>query len=137
MKNTRLKTIVCLAVLLLAGSVTAAAQAAQQTAPAKTVDISGVWEMTLQTQRGDINTEITFTQKEGAITVTMANPMGQEMKGEGTVKENGAEWKFTVPTPDGGEFVIVFKAQIEGEKMTGEASMGEFGSSPFTAVKKK
>jgi len=136
MKNTRLKTIVCLTVLLLAGSLTAAAQAAQQTAPAKTADISGVWEMTLYTQRGEMKSDVTFEQKDDAITVTMPSPMGDEMKGEGRVKENTAEWQLTISTPNG-EFVIVFKAQIEGEKMTGEASMGDFGSSPFTAVKKK
>jgi len=136
MKDTRPKTIVFLAVLLLAGSLPAAARAAQQTAPVKTVDISGVWEMTLYTPRGEMKSDVTFEQKDDAITVTMPSPMGDEMKGEGKVKENTAEWQLTISTPNG-DFVLAFKAQIEDEKMTGEVFMGDFGSSSFAAVKKK
>jgi hypothetical protein len=135
MKDTHWKSVACLAAILLAGSLPAALQASQE--PVKAADISGVWEMTMQTPRGEMKADVTFVQKDDVLTVTMPNPMGEEMKGEGKVKENTAEWKFAMTTPDGGEFILVFKAQIEGEKMTGEVQMGDFGSSGFTAVKKK
>ncbi|MDD8025983.1 MAG: hypothetical protein PHI34_05680 [Acidobacteriota bacterium] len=135
MKNIRRKTFVGLAVFALAGVLTAAQQVP---APApKPADVSGVWEITMAGPQGEMKSDVTFVQKEDAIKVTMASPMGDEMKGEGKVKGNEAEWKFALAGPDGGEFVLVFKAKIDGAKMTGEVQMGEMGSSPFTAIKKK
>ena len=135
MKDIRCKIIICLAASAFAVSLLAAPQASQQ-AP-KPVDISGVWEITIQAPQGEMKTDSTFVQKDDVFKVTMLSPRGDEMKGEGKVKGNEVEWKFSVPGPEGGEFVLVFKAKVDGDKMTGEVQMGDFGSSPFTAVKKK
>ncbi len=35
------------------------------------------------------------------------------------------------------QFVLGFKAKVDGETMTGEVQMGDFGTSAFTAKKKK
>jgi len=128
MKSMRLKLVV-----VLAGLAFTAALAAQQ-AP-KPADISGVWTMTLQTPQGEMTSDTTIVQTDDVIKVTMPSPMGDEMKGEGKVKENTAEWTLTISTPNG-EFALVFKAKIEGDKMSGEIQMGDFGTSTFTAVKK-
>jgi hypothetical protein len=135
MKDFRWKIIVCLAVGAFAGSLLAAPQASQQ-AP-KPVDISGVWEMTMQTPQGEMKADATFVQKDDVFKVTMPGPMGNEMNGEGKVKGNEVEWKFSLQGPEGGEFVLVFKGKVDGDKMTGDIQMGDFGTSPFTAVKKK
>ena len=135
MKRILWKIIFCLAASVFTGSLLAAPHASQQ-AP-KPADISGVWEMTMQTPQGEMKADATFVQKEDVITVTMTGPMGNEMKGEGKVKGNEVEWKFSLQGPEGGEFVLVFKGKVDGDKMTGDIQMGNFGSSSFTAVKKK
>jgi hypothetical protein len=128
------------AVLILALTLAASgfAQVASQPAtqvPAKALDVAGVWELTMQTPQGEMTRDATFTQEKDAIKVTMEGPMG-EMKGEGTAKESEVTWTMTISTP-GGDFALVFKGKVDGDKMTGEIQMGDMGTSTFTATKKK
>lgn len=104
-------------------------------APAKTADVAGVWELTMQTPQGEMTRDATFTQEKDAIKMTMEGPMG-EMKGEGTVKENEVQWTINMSTPNG-DFALIFKAKVDGDKMTGEIQMGDMGTSTFSAKKKK
>jgi hypothetical protein len=103
---------------------------------AAAVDLSGVWEMTLQTPQGEQTVEATVTQDKESLKVTMIGPQGMEMKGEGTVKENDVEWTMVV-SAQMGEFVLAFKGKVDGETMSGEVQMGDFGSAPWSAKKKK
>lgn len=103
---------------------------------AAAVDINGVWEMTLQTPQGEQTVDATFVQDKEAIKVSMMGPQGIEMKGEGTLKETDVEWTMTI-SAQMGEFVLVFKGKVDGETMSGEVQMGDFGSAPWAAKKKK
>lgn len=134
MKAVWCKILTAGIVVALAGVLSAAQQAPAQ-AP-KPADLAGVWEITMQSPQGEMKSDATFVQKDDVIKVTMPSPMGDEMKGEGKVKGSEAAWTLTISTPNG-DFQLVFKAKIEGEKMTGEIQMGDFGTSTFTAAKKK
>lgn len=100
------------------------------------VDVSGTWEMTAQTQRGDWNSEMKIEQDGEKITVTMEGFQGNEMKGEGVIKDNKIEWTVTMSTQRG-DFSISYTGTVEGDTMSGEAQMGDFGSMEWTAKKKK
>ncbi len=102
---------------------------------AKEVNITGVWDMTTQTSNGDYPSETTFTQEKEALKVSMSGPQGA-IAGEGTVKEGVVQWSITI-SGSNGDFTLLFKGKIDGEKMTGEVQMGEFGSSTWFATKKK
>jgi len=66
----------------------------------------------------------------------MPGPHGMEFAGEGTIKGQELEW--TVVMSGGmGEFTLLYKAKVEGDKMTGEVQAGDFGAFPFTATKKQ
>ncbi|MBE0713974.1 MAG: hypothetical protein IH583_16495 [Candidatus Aminicenantes bacterium] len=116
--------------ILVLGSLAALAFAATA------VDVNGVWELTMQTPQGDMTADATFVQDKEAFKFTMPGPQGMEMNGEGTVKDKDLEWTVTVSTQMG-EFVLVFKGKVEGETMSGEVQMGDFGTAPWTAKKKK
>lgn len=103
---------------------------------AAAVDINGVWELTMQTPQGDMTADATFVQDKEAIKFSMPGPQGMEMKGEGTVKGQDLDWTVIVSTQMG-EFVLVFKGKVDGETMSGEVQMGDFGSAPWSAHKKK
>jgi hypothetical protein len=116
--------------ILLAAVVAAAAP---QAAP---VDVSGVWILTQQTPQGEMTLEATFVQEKETLKVSMIGPQGTEMKGEGKIVESSLEWTLAISTPNG-EFQVLFKAKVDGETMTGEAQMGEFGTLAFSAKRKK
>ena len=99
------------------------------------VDVSGIWDMTLKTDRGDWPTELTIEQEGEKIKVTMPGFQGDEIEGEGTVKDNKIEFTFNISTQRG-DFSVTYTGTIEGDTMSGEAAMGDFGTMQWTAKKK-
>jgi hypothetical protein len=85
-------------------------------------DVTGDWEMTMTTPRGERTSNIHFDQEGEKITVTMEGMRGGEMKGEGTVKGNEIEWTVTMETQRG-EFSISYSGKVEGDTMSGEFQM--------------
>ncbi len=100
------------------------------------VDVSGTWEVTAQTQQGDWTSEMKIQQDGEKITVTMEGFQGNEMKGEGTLKDNKIEWTVTISTQQG-DFSISYTGTVEGDTMSGEAAIGDMGSMEWAANKKK
>lgn len=101
---------------------------------AQEVNVTGDWEMTITTPRGERTQEVSFKQEGEKLTVTMQG-RGREVTGEGTVKGNEIEWTITRSTPRG-EFTMTYTGKIEGDTMSGEVQMGDFGSSEWKAKKK-
>jgi hypothetical protein len=98
-------------------------------------DISGTWEITLQTQQGDYTFEMSIEQDGENIKVTMESMQGDENVGEGTFKDNKAEWSVTVSFPNG-DFTINYTGTLEEDTLSGEADIGEYGTMDWTAKKK-
>lgn len=101
---------------------------------AQDVNVTGDWEMTTQSPRGERTSDVHFEQDGEKLTVTM-QMMNQEVTAEGSVKGNVIEWSMTRDTPRG-EFTIAYKGTVEGDTMSGEAQMGDFGTMEWTAKKK-
>ena len=101
---------------------------------AQEVNVTGDWEMTITTPRRDRTQGVNFKQEGEKLTVTMKGRRG-EVTAEGTVKGNEIEWTITRSTPRG-EFTMTFTGKIEGDTMSGEVQMGDFGSSEWKAKKK-
>ncbi len=101
---------------------------------AQEVNVTGDWEMTTTTPRGERTRDVHFEQEGEKLTVTMQGRRG-EVKGEGTLKGNEIEWTITRSTPRG-EFTMIYTGKIEGDTMSGEVQMGDFGSGEWKATKK-
>ncbi|MBE0460150.1 MAG: hypothetical protein IBX60_00720 [Candidatus Aminicenantes bacterium] len=102
---------------------------------AQEVNVTGDWELTIETPRGEMTWKVHFLQEGEDLAVTMKGPRGDEITGEGTVKENKVEWSVTRSTPRG-EMTTTYKGTVDGEKMTGEAQFGPGRIVEWTAVKK-
>jgi len=101
---------------------------------AQDVNVTGDWEMTTQSPRGERTSDVHFDQEGEKLTVTM-QIRGEEATAEGTVKGNKIEWSVTRST-ERGDFTISYSGTIEGDNMSGEAQMGDFGAMEWTAKKK-
>jgi len=102
---------------------------------AQGVDVTGDWEMTMETRRGETTRTISFVQDGEKLTVTMEGFQGEDVTGEGTIKGNELEWTITRSTPRG-DFSMTYTGQVEGDTMTGEVQMGQRGSNEWTAKRK-
>jgi hypothetical protein len=99
------------------------------------IDVSGDWELTVKTQRGEFTQNVHFDQEGESLTVSMEGRGGGEFTGEGTIKDHDINWTITRSTPRG-EFTSTYTGKVEGDTMSGTAAMGQFGSIEWTAKRK-
>jgi len=104
------------------------------------IDVSGDWELTSVTPRGERTQTIHIEQDGGKLTVTMQGGFrggqeGGEITAEGTIQGNKVEWSFSRSTPRG-EFTVTYTGVVEGDTMTGEVERGQGMTSPWTAKRK-
>ena len=103
---------------------------------AEETDVSGDWELSVQTRRGEMTWSVYFEQDGQSLTVTMVGPRGNETTGSGTIKDSQIEWTITRSTPRG-EMTVTYKGEVEGQTMSGEVQFGNFGSRQWKATKKQ
>jgi hypothetical protein len=87
------------------------------------VNVSGKWNVTTNTPRGERTAEMTFQQEGEKLTVTSKNRRGEEVKSSGTVKGTEISWTTTFQTQQG-EMTIKHTGKVEGDTMTGTIDMG-------------
>jgi hypothetical protein len=125
---------VALACLVVCAVPTYAQEAAKPDAAAK-VDVTGVWDMSVETPNGTIENVATLKQEGEKLTGTLASQMG-EIAMEGTVVGNEIKWVLNIDM--GGQQVsIAFAGKVEGETMAGVFEMGGMGTAGWTAKKRK
>jgi len=101
---------------------------------ANEVDVTGNWELTVESPRGDFIWQAKLVQNGEKLTVTMEDPRGREFSGEGTVKGDEIEWSVSWESRRG-EITSIYKGTISGNEMTGEVQHGNFGSFAWKAKK--
>jgi hypothetical protein len=91
-------------------------------------NISGAWDFTMTTQRGETKSVVTFVQtgEKLAVTVAGVGRDGQptETKGEGTIKGNDVTWKIVRETQRG-TFESTYKGTlVDDNNMKGTMEFG-------------
>ena len=121
--------------LVLGVALAVAPVVAQDTAKPKAVDITGSWEMTVESPQGTMVITATFKQDGETLTGTHVSEMG-EAPLKGTVK--GVDVEYTLTLDMGGQQMsIVHKAKVDGDTMRGSADIEGMGSIAFTAKRKQ
>ncbi len=90
-------------------------------ASAQVTDVSGEWELTVQSPRGPMTLTTKFTQEGEKLKVAMTGPRGGESSGEGTIQGNAIKWSITRTGPEGNQFTVTYKGTVEGTTMSGTA----------------
>ena len=98
-------------------------------------DVSGNWNLTVETQRGTQNPTMALTQKGEEVTGTYKGMRG-EMPVKGTLKGNDLKLSYTV-NAQGNEFTINYEGVVKGDTIEGKVIMGQMGEGKFTATKAK
>jgi hypothetical protein len=120
MKNKAIVfSILCTAILFLA-SPSLLAQA---------VDISGKWNMKVETAAGNGTPVFNLKQQGETITGTYVGQLG-EAQVKGTIKDKEIKIEFKA-----GEIAVVYTGILEGNTMKGKAAFGDLGEGTFTGTK--
>ena len=111
------------------------AVALAQDAPKK-VDVTGIWNLTMEGPQGSMDFTATFKQDGEKVTGTQSNPMGGQDTLEGTIK--GDKLEYVLKVDMGGQTMsITFSATVDGDTLKGSMSMGDMGTMPFSGKRKK
>jgi len=124
-----------LTVLVAAAALATASAFAQDAPKDKKVDVTGSWEVTVESPQGTMASTATYKQEGEKLTGTHVGRMG-EVALAGTVK--GAEIAYTITVDAQGQsFTLSYAGKVDGDTITGSVDFGGMGSAPWTAKRKK
>lgn len=119
---------VVLAAALLLGLSTSAELAAQE------VDVTGTWNMTVQSQQGTTNPTVTLQQDGQSLTGSYSSQTLGEADVTGSVEGNEVTFSFTASV--GGQSIpVTYTATVDGDGMSGNLDLAGQASASFTATR--
>lgn len=111
----------------------AAAPAAASSASNAKVDITGAWDVEVQTEQGSGNPAFTFKQEGEKLTGNYKGLLGESAL-TGTVKGDKIEFSFKVSGQLEG--TVTYTGTTDGKTMKGKVSLAGMGEGTFTGKKK-
>lgn len=108
---------------------------AVQCVAAEMVNVSGKWEITSNSPRGERTREIQLVQDGEKLKVFSENRRGGKREANGTVKGNKIEWTVSRSTPMG-DFTMTYKGTVTGDAIKGVIDTPR-GSMEWTAKRIK
>jgi imidazolonepropionase-like amidohydrolase len=110
----------------------ARAESGGSAAPAQ---VGGTWTMNLAAPQGPMDLTMTLTQSGSSFSGAMTSMMGTQDISEGQVNGRTVTWSMTIQM--GGQSITLnYRGEVDGNRMTGTAELGSFGSATFTAERK-
>ena len=101
---------------------------------AQEVDVSGTWNMTVQSQQGTTNPTVTLEQDGQSLTGRYSSQTLGNADVTGSVDGNEITFSFTANV--GGQSVPVsYTATVEGEEMSGSLNLAGQAAGSFTATR--
>ncbi len=97
--------------------------------------IGGNWAMTLSSPQGPLDITVTIAQSGTSFSGTMVSQVGSQEISDGQVSGRTVTWTTTLSF-GGQTATLSYKAEVDGNRMTGSADLGSFGSATFTAERK-
>jgi hypothetical protein len=111
----------------------AAMGAMASSAFASDANITGTWNMTVETAAGAGSPTFTLKQSGKDVTGDYQGALGQAPV-TGTVNGNDVALKFTL-NAGGSDMVVTYTGTVDGNTMKGRVSLGELGDGTFTGQK--
>jgi len=118
--------------MLLAAS--AAAVLLTTSAIAADTDVTGEWDLTVESPAGTGTPWFKLKQEGAKVTGSYKGALG-EAPVTGTVKGNAISIEFHVEA-QGMEMDVTYEGTVDGPTMSGKVTLGDFGEGTFTGKKK-
>jgi hypothetical protein len=122
-----MKRLICILSALVCASLLAASAMAQS------VNVTGDWDVTVETDAGSGNPSFTFKQEGEKLTGRYKGLLG-EADLTGTVKGDKIEFSFKVSGQVEG--VVTYTGTTDGKTMKGKVSLAGLGEGTFTGKKR-
>jgi imidazolonepropionase-like amidohydrolase len=97
--------------------------------------VTGTWDITVNAPQGSQQSVLALTQTGPSFTGNQTGQMGTLEIAGGQIDGRHVSWSITMLV-GGQSFTVSFQGDVDGNRMTGSAAMGDFGSAPFTGEKR-
>jgi hypothetical protein len=104
-------------------------------AAAKVTDVTGTWELNVESPMGSRASDAIFTQSGETLGGKMVSPRG-EVPLTGTIKGDAVNFSITV-NAQGQTLQIDYTGTVTGDAMSGTVVFGSFGDGKWTGKKKQ
>jgi hypothetical protein len=115
-------------------AVSAAAVFLTTSAIAADANVTGEWDLTVESPAGTGTPHFSLKQDGASISGTYKGALG-EAPVTGSVKGNAVVIQFRVEA-QGMEMDVIYKGTVDGAAMSGTVTLGDFGEGKFTGKKK-
>jgi imidazolonepropionase-like amidohydrolase len=97
--------------------------------------IGGTWAVNLVSPQGPLDLTMTVNQSGVSFGGSMTSMLGTNDIADGQIRGRVATWSLTIQV--GGQSITLnYRGEVDGNRMTGTAELGSFGSSTFTAERR-
>jgi len=100
---------------------------------ASAADVTGTWNMSVETTAGSGSPVFTLTQKGDTISGTYKGQLG-EAPVTGAVKGDDVTLEFKIEA-QGQTLTVVYTGKLDGKSMSGKVSLGQLGDGTFKGTK--
>ena len=97
-------------------------------------DVSGNWDLKVESAQGTATPSITLKQQDEKLTGTYKGRMGESAL-KGSIKDGKIRFSVTLKFRDQ-EFVVTYSGTVEGGSMSGTVQFGDSSSGKWTATRK-
>ena len=104
-------------------------------ADAAAAQMGGVWDLTINAPQGAQQASLTVTQNGASFTGTMTSERGTTDISGGTISGQRVEWSMSMSI-NGQTMTLNYSATVDGSRISGSVSVGDFGTFPFTGEKR-
>ena len=96
------------------------------------MSVDGTWNLTMNTPMGAQPATLKLVSDGDTLTGSVSGPQGEVAIEDGKINGDELSWKITVEQMN---MTIETKAKVDGDKLTGEASLGSFGSATLEGTR--
>jgi hypothetical protein len=95
-------------------------------------NITGDWDLTIQSAQGTNSVQVTFKQDGSKISGIFKSPLGELPFQDGTLDGDDLKFAFSIPI-QGQPLDITMTGKVDGASITGKAQFGGFGEGDWSA----
>lgn len=98
--------------------------------------IGGGWSVTTNAPQGTMLGTMTINQSGDSFDGTMTSEFGTATITNGAINGRSISWSISITPPGSPPIAVTYEGQLDGDRITGRATAGEFGSFPFSAQRR-
>ncbi|MGE0552626.1 MAG: amidohydrolase family protein [Gemmatimonadales bacterium] len=113
----------------------APARPASRGAAMSAARLGGGWTMTINTPQGAQEVTMAVEQSGSEFSGSMTSMFGTTEFSDGQIDGRNVSWSMVLDM-GGTSMTVTYQGEVDGTRMTGTATLGQFGTAPFTAEKR-